>query len=479
MRLPILGYMTAAHGIIPQAAVEKLAERVSGSVLVPGDADYDAERGGFQLYGQHTPLAVVCAASAADVREAVEFASAHALPVAVQGTGHGPAFPALEGVLIGTRRMNNVVIDDIARSARISAGARWKEVIEAAARHGLAPLSGAAPHVGATGYTLGGGLGLLARRYGYAADHVRSLEVVTADGRLRRVAADREPDLFWALRGGRDNFGIVTTMEVDLFPVTSLYGGGLYFPEDRAERVAVGYLDWTRAVPDEMTSSIAAVPFPDVQAVPEPLRGRHVLHVRIAYLGTARSGEQLLRPLRALGTPLMDTIRELPYTESGTIHSDPQAPMPYLGNNAVVTSLDETALCALLALVGPGSANPCVLEVRHLGGELASRPKDGNAVGHRQAQYLVALQSRLGGDAPAALRDLHDRALRPLAPVTAGKNLNFVFGANLSADDVRAGYDADAYQRLRQIKVHFDPANMFRLNFNIAPAVSDNAKGVR
>jgi hypothetical protein len=450
----------------------KLADRVGGPVLVMGDAGYDEERAGFQANGQHEPPVIVGVATPGDVREAMRFAAERGLPVAVQATGHSPAFPAREGMLVSTRRLREVDVDPAARRARIQAGARWQEVIQAAARYGLAPLSGSAPHVGATGYTLGGGLGLLARRYGYAADHVHGIDVVTADGQLRHVGPDSDADLFWALRGGRDNFGIVTGMEISLFPVTGLYGGGLYFPGNLAAEAAVDYLHWTEDVPDEMTSSIAVKPFPDAPAIPEPLRGRHLLHIRIAYLGDAGTGERLLRPLRGLGAPVLDTIRDMPYTDSGSIYAEPVVPMPYLGTSAMVSSLTGDQLRAVLHHAGPGSATPCILEIRHLGGALARRPEPGNAVGHRDARYLAAVLSRLRpSDDPAAVRVRHRQTLELLAPVSLGRNVNFDFGENTSPDEVRAAYDPGDYRLLGELKDRYDPANIFRINQNIPPAV--------
>ncbi len=223
------------------------------NVFKPGQDGYEAEIAGFQTAVPSKPAMVVAAASAADITEAVRFAATHELPVAVQATGHGLAVAADGGLLISTRRMTGVEIDAAAGTARVEAGVRWGAVIEAAARHGLAPLSGSSPDVGVVGYTLAGGFGLMARRYGRAADHVRSLDVVTADGQLRHVTP--ESDLFWALRGGRDNFGIVTALEFDLMPVTTLYGGGLYF-EPHAD-ILRAWRDWTAEAPDELTGTVA------------------------------------------------------------------------------------------------------------------------------------------------------------------------------------------------------------------------------
>src|SRR5437763_6601100 len=320
-----------------------LRTRVRGLVFLPGDEGYDAERSGFQLDDPHRPAVVVGARSAADIRAAVAFAAERALPVAVQATGHGLATRAHGGVLVTTRRLGGLHVDPTARTAALEPGVTWGQVIEAAARHGLAPLNGSSPGVGAVGYVLAGGLGLLGRRYGWAADHVRSLDVVTADAQLRHVTATGHPDLFWALRGGGGGLGIVTRLEVELVPLGSVYGGALFFDAEHAGPVLDAFRSWTETLPEDPTSSFALVPFPDLPMLPEPLRGRYVASVRIAFAGDAVAGERLVEPLRAIAPTLMDTVRELPWTESDTIATDPPAPHAYHGIGVLLRDLDGDA----------------------------------------------------------------------------------------------------------------------------------------
>jgi FAD/FMN-containing dehydrogenase len=451
-------------------AVGKLAGRVSGPLFTADDDGYDEERIRYQTFRPHRPALVLGAADAEDVRLAVEFAAAHDLPVGVQATGHSPALPAETGVLVSTRRMTDVRIDPAARTARLGAGVSWQQVVEAAAPHGLAPLSGSAPHVGAVAYTLGGGLGLLARKFGYAADHVHRVECVTADGRLRDITADGESDLFWALRGGRDNFGIVTSLEVGLVPVRHLYGGGLYFDGASAEDLLNAYVRWTETAPEEMTSSLALVPLPDLPSLPPPLRGRYVVHVRIAFLGDPATGERLIAPLRALGPRLADSVRVLPYTESGSIHNDPVPPAAYVGTNAMLSDLDEETVRTVVALTGPGAPRTSIVEVRHLGGALARAPREANCVGNREARYLLAVLDRVTPEDAEAVRAAHTRVTDALAPLTTGRSLNFLYGANATPDQVRTAYAPDDYRRLRRLKAAYDRGNLFRLNHNIPPA---------
>jgi FAD/FMN-containing dehydrogenase len=440
------------------------------NTLRPGDDDYDTERAGFQRAVEHRPALIVRATGPDDVRAAVELAGAQGRPVAVKATGHGVTVGADDtAVLVTTDRMTGVSIDSAARTAYVEAGVRWGEVIEQAAAHGLAPLSGSSPDVGAIAYTLGGGLGLMSRCYGYAADHVRSVDVVTADGQARHVTPDSDADLFWALRGGRDNFGVVTGLEVELVPVTRLYGGGVYFAAEHVRDVVEAYRRWTDTVPEELTSSIGLVPFPDLPMVPEPLRGRYVAHVRIAYLGDKTTGEELVAPLRATAPRLIDRVEDMPYTASGSIHNDPTQPHAYYGTSLMLRSLDADAARTLLDLAGPDAPIPTVVQLRHLGGALTRPSSVPNSVGHRDAELLLGVISFVEGDT-GPNDDLQARLQDALAPVTAGTNLNYLYGPAATPEAVRAAYEPDDYRRLTELKRVYDPTNTFRLNNNIPPA---------
>ncbi len=449
-----------------------LADRVRGPVLAPADPDYDAERTGFQAAYQHRPALIVGATGPADVRSAVEYAAGRGLPVAVQATGHGLAVAADGGVLVNTARMSGVRVDPVARTAWVQAGVRWERVIHEAAGYGLAPLSGSAPDVGVVGYTLGGGLGLLSREYGYTADHVRAVEIVTADGRERRVDAECDPDLFWALRGAGANFGVVTALEIDLVPVSTLYGGGLYFAGELVPDVLAAWSEWTATVPDELTSGVGLVPYPDLPMVPEPLRGRYVAHVRIAYTGAVQDGERLVAPLRALGPRLIDTLGEMPYTESGSITADPTMPHGYYGTNAMLSELPSSLATSVLELTGPDAPVPCVVQLNHLGGALSRRPSVPSAIAHRDASYLLRALTVVDGPGPSEARSAPGRLADAVAPWTLGRSPNFVLGESSTVEQVRTCYHPDDYARLAALKATYDGANLFRLNQNIPPSAN-------
>src|ERR1700710_100024 len=270
--------MTFDDSSLPPVLAEDAATlvlAVTGSVLLPGDAGYDEERAVFNLNHELRPAVIVVAQSAADVQAAVAFAAGQHRPVLVKTTGHQIVGTACGAVLITTHQMNGVAIDAVGRTARVGAGALWAEVVQKAATAGLAPLNGSNPTVGVAGYTLGGGLSpTLGRSHGYAADHVRSLDVVTPDGKLRHVDAESEPGLFWALRGGKGNFAVVTALEFDLFPVSRLYGGAIYFPGKRTADVLRVWADWHPSTPEDMVTSIAVMRMRSIPKVPEPVRGK-------------------------------------------------------------------------------------------------------------------------------------------------------------------------------------------------------------
>ncbi|MCT2589524.1 FAD-binding oxidoreductase [Streptomyces sp. N2-109] len=450
---------------------EALAQQVRGPVLVPGDEEYEAETAGFQSGLRIRPAVAVGALDAEDVRAAVSFAASRSLPVRVHSTGHGRPAEAQGGMLISTRRMNEVRVDPERRTVWTGAGTRWEQVIEAAAPYGLAPLNGSAPHSGVIGYALGGGIGLLARTYGYTADHVRAIDLVTPDGTLRHVTAAQDADLFWALRGGRDGLGVVTGLETDLVPVPRLYGGALFYDAAAVSgELLTVYRDWTEGLTEELTSSLGFIVLPDIPQVPEPLRGRHVAQLRVAFTGDAAAGERLVAPMRAVGPPLIDTLREMPYTESPSIHSDPTDAHAYTGTNLMLDGLEVDAVRQFVEQAGHEAPVMCVVQLQHLGGALSRAPGDGvgNAVGHREARYSLSVLS--GGeelDAPAAAA-YHHKLGEPLEHRKVGRFLNFLFGES-DADELRDAYEPETRRRLTEIRERYDPDGRFRTPITSLP----------
>ncbi|MFE2276719.1 FAD-binding oxidoreductase [Streptomyces sp. NPDC059454] len=441
-------------------AVPTELEGVRGPVLSPGEDRYEQERDAFQTAFRHEPALIVGAADADDVCAAVAHAAAAGLPVAVQATGHGVTVPRRGGLLISTRRMTGVRIDPERREARIEAGVRWGQVVAAAARHRLAPLSGSSPDVGAVGYVLGGGFGLLAREFGFAADHVHSIDVVTGDARLRTVSAAHEPELFWAFRGGKDRLGVVTAMTVRLFPVDRIQGGGLLFDVSRAREVFAAFRNLTDHAPTTVTASLGMLRLPPVPQVPDALRGRHVLHVRLAGTCTPRAVSDLLAPLRRIRPVLRDDVREMPFSASASIYDDPRSPHAYHGDNLLLDAFPPEAAEVLRRLCGPAAPVPIVVDVRHLGGALSRPPAQPNAVGHRDARYLVRVLSPLGGVEFTDVQRVHRRVLRELAPWAVGRSVNFVYGP-VHHGAWETVHEKGVRERLRQLKQQCDPQNLF------------------
>jgi FAD/FMN-containing dehydrogenase len=394
------------------------------NVLTPHDPGFDEARTGYQQYTKHEPALIVTATCAQDVVDAV----ARGEPVAVQSSGHGLTTAMQGGVLVATRGLAGVRVDAAARTAYLEAGASWQQVIDATAPHGLAPLSGSAPGVGAISYTLGGGVGLMARRYGFAADHVRRIDVVTAGGELRTVT---DGPLFWALLGGGGNFGVVVGLEIALIPISHVSGGSLYYRVDAVPDVLDRWLAWTREVPDEMTSAVSLLPLED----------GHVAQVQIASLVEG------LRP--DLGPAFKDTLRVRAYAETGTIFDEPDRPHAYRSTNLLVSAVPTASLLGV----------PAVINVRHLGGAL-SRPAD-NAVGRRDAAYSVNVLSLDD--------DVRRQVLAPLQPYKVGRSLNFSYGL-LTEEEVSDAYEPADYQRLRELKAEYDPDVRFHANHPISPA---------
>jgi FAD/FMN-containing dehydrogenase len=379
----------------------------------------------------------------------------------VQATGHGLTSDLAGSVLVTTRRLSGLAVDPVARTARVGAGVRWAQVIEAAAPHGLAPLSGSSSQVGVVGYTLGGGLGPMARRYGFAADHVRSAELVTADGEVRRVDAGSDPDLFWALRGGKGNFGIVTELEIDLVPVAGLHGGGVFFPGEAAAALLHAYRTWVATLPEETTTSIALLRLPPLPSLPEPLRGRFVVHLRFAHLGPAEEGAALLAPMRAVAPAIMDLVEDVPFAAVDAIHMDPVDPMPVWERGATLRELPAEAVDTLLAAAGPGVEVPLVMvELRHLGGAVARPARVPNAVAGRGAAFTLFALGPMAGPLAETVPAITQSVVDRMAPWAArGALLNFLGSAG--PDRVRRLWDDADLGRLLAVKLRVDPGNVF------------------
>lgn len=356
-------------------ALAGLARALDGRLVQPGDPDWDEARTAWNLAVDQRPAAVVVARSVDDVVSTVRLAAAYGLAVAPQGTGHNAAPLAAEhgladAVLLRTHELRGMDVDADRALARVEAGVCWGELVVAAASHGLAALAGSSHDVGVVGYTLGGGLSWLSRSHGLASSHVVAVELVTADGRLRRVDAEHDAELFWALRGGGGDFGVVTAIEFRLLPVGEVVAGMLLWPAERADEVVAAWSEWTSRVPDGVTSLVRVMHLPPLPELPPFLAGRSVVVVEAVLQETAARAAEVLAPLRALH-PEVDTVHPQPPAELLALHMDPPGPVPGRGDGLMLRALPAEAARAFVGAVGVESGTALMsTEIRHLGGVL-------------------------------------------------------------------------------------------------------------
>ena len=436
-----------------------LAARIDGAVVVPGDENWDEARQAWNLAVDQRPAAVAIPESPGDVAEIVAFAGETGLRVAPQGTGHGgAALGSLhDTILVKLHRLRGVALDAESMTARAAAGTIWIEVVEEAARHGLAALAGSSPDVGVVGYTLGGGLSWLGRKHGIGANHVTAIELVTADGQLRRVDRDNDPDLFWALRGGGGNFGVVTAIELRLFPIRDVYAGILWFPIDRAAEVLAEWRAWTDGLPDETTSVGRILQLPPLNEIPEHVRGKSFAVVEIVHCGSESEGREIVAPLRGLA-PIMDTVELIPVEALSQLHMDPDHPVPGGGDGMALDDLDPEAIDAIVcATVGSPLLS---VEIRQLGGAIGRSRANHGALAALDAPFLLfAVGVAPTPEAARALERTVGHLRTALARLEAPHTyLNFAE----SKREAKSLWSETSYHRLRRIKAAVDPQNVIR-----------------
>lgn len=446
-----------------------------GAVHLPGDDGYDAARLPWNVAFDQRPAAVARPRTVADVQAVVRAASAAGLRVAPQSTGHnaGPlaANDLDDVVIVRTGCLRGVTIDPARRIARVEGGAIWQDATEPAADHGLAALHGSSPDVGVAGYTLGGGTGWYARQLGLACNSVTALEVVTADGEHVRADAATNRELFWALRGGGGNFGVVTALEFRLYPIETAYAGMLVWDCDEADHVLRRWADWAADAPDAVSTSFRILNLPPLPDIPEPLRGRSLAVIDGAVLGTDEESERILGLLRQLH-PEIDTFARIPARAVPRIHLDPEGPTPAVSDATLLRHLPDAAVDAFLGEVGPGSESSLLMaELRQLGGALGRVPEDHGALARIDAAHAVyavgiAATPELARQAQLDARAL-TAAVEPWSTRTA--YLNFVE----NPVDTRAGFDEIAWLQLKGIRSAVDPHDRLLANHRIPRLFED------
>ncbi len=460
---------------ISKALLDEYRSASRGPIFAPGDVGYETACRGWNLSIAHHPALVHQVENEDDLQQAVRFARRALLPLAILSTGHGILAPADGCLLVVTSAMNAVEIDPAARSARVGAGAIWGQVLEKAHSLGLAPLLGSSPGVGAVGYTLGGGLGWLARKYGLSSDSVLAFDLVTMDGEIRRASPSENFDLFWGLRGGGGSFAIVSAMEIQLYPVEYVYGGTLVYPVSFVDEVLLRYRDWVPTYPPELTTSVKITNFPDMPIVPEPMRGQTFVMVNGCYCGEPAAGVAFFQDWFTWGKHLQNSFRVMPFSEVGTISNDPVDPLPSFSSGAWLRELSDNALQTIsrFAVSRNGSSPLVFTEVRHVGGAMTSIPRvqKESAFSMRASPFIMHLISIAPTvESHTYLNDYVTQFKAAMRQdLNEGTYLNFLEGEE-SRQHTAEAFTGDAFQKLKALKTRYDPDNRLHTGFNIPPA---------
>jgi FAD/FMN-containing dehydrogenase len=425
-------------------------------LVLPDSVHYETARRAWNLHADQRPAAVCVATCVEHVQGAVRYARAHGLRVATQTTGHlAQTLPDLGDTLLLRLELHDgeVAVDPIARTARIRAGARWGDVVEAVAPHGLAVMHGSSPSVGVIGYLLGGGLSFYGRAHGLAVNHIRAFEVVTPDGTRRRIDHGNGADLFYALRGGGGNFAIVTAVELGLLPYAEVTGGALFFPARDAFAVLRAWRDWTHTAPDTITTTFRVLCLPPLSEVPEPLRAVPTVCVDGVSLAPA-DAVGLERRLRYVSAPILGGFGPMPSAAVARLHGDPEDPVPAIGDAILLEKLDDLAIEMFVRVAGPGSPL-LAAELRHLGGALSAPPAGAGARGHLEGNYLMFGVGIPGAPSNAQELEAHlDRYLGALAPWATGTRFTSFAERRSSLETC---VPPSAFERLARIRQAVDP----------------------
>jgi FAD/FMN-containing dehydrogenase len=463
---------TTTH-VLGEATLAEFEAGLSGRLIRPDDSGYDEARAIWNGAHDRRPALIVRCAGVADVMRAVDFARSEDLPVAVRGGGHSiPGFSSVDdGVVIDLSAMRAVQVDPVGRTAVAQGGCTWADFDHETQAFGLAVTGGLVSSTGIAGFTLGGGIGWLMRKYGLASDNLIAADVVTADGQLVRTSEDENPDLLWGLRGGGGNFGIATSLEYRLHPVGPMvFAGPIFFAGERAEEVLRFYRDWTRELPDEVTTLVNLTTAPPAPFLPEEVHGKPVVAVIAVHSGEPEEGRALVQPLKALGNPVADLIDVLPYAALQSLLDALWTPGAHnYMSSSYVDALDDGAIEAAIERHRIVPSPMSEIHLHHFGGAVARVDEEATAFGGRSAPYVLNVIARSPeAEGFAANVEWARGTTAAFAPVSAaGAYTNFMGDA--SDGRLRATYGDAKYERLVALKRRYDPTNLFRLNQNIAP----------
>ena len=459
--------------ILGDATVQELRESILGEVITPADPSYDETRAVWNAMIDRRPALIIRCAGVADVIAAVQFARSQELEIAVRGGGHSlPGFSTTDGgIVIDLSAMKGIRVDPDAERVVAQGGVTWRELDHETQAFGLALTGGLISSTGIAGFTLGGGIGWLMRKYGLTCDNLEAADLVTADGRLVRASEHENPELYWGLRGGGGNFGIVTSFEFRLHRVgPTVLAGPIFFPGEQATQILRGYREYTADLPDEMTTLVNLTTAPPAPFLPADVHGKKVVAVIGVYAGSPDEGRRIAEPLRHLGTPITDLLGPMPYTMMQSLLDGLfSAGARNYFKAGYLAGLSDEAIETLVRFHGPSTSPSSEIHVQHLGGAVARVPDGATAFSGRGAPYLMNVVARWTDpgtdDAQIAwARDLY-AAAEPFT--TGGTYVNFLSEGD---DRVAAAYGPDKLERLARLKEVWDPTNAFRLNQNVKPA---------
>jgi FAD/FMN-containing dehydrogenase len=447
---------------------EELKKIVKGQVILPGDAGYDESRSVFYTWVSKKPGAIVKAANVEDVKKVVNFARDNGIELAVRGGGHSIAGHSLSegGLVLNMSEMQGLDIDANARTAWAEAGLTAGKYTEATGAYGLSTGFGDTGTVGIGGLTLGGGVGYLVRKYGLTIDSLLAAEIVTADGKFLQIDQENYPDLFWAIRGGGGNFGVVTRFKYRLHPVSDIVGGMLFLPA--TPETISRFMDAAEAAPEELSGIANVMPAPPMPFLPPEIVGKTIIFVMLVYLGTGAAGEKAIAPFKKLATPLGDMTGPKKYPE---IYAGPEGPHPVAGSalTMFVDKIDKADAKLIIDRLNSNDAPIRVTQLRVLGGAMARVPVMATAFAHRQSKIMVNVATLYENPADAGRHEAWTKeTANALKQSDEGVYVNFL--SNEGEDRIRAAYPGFTWQRLTEIKRKYDPANLFHLNQNIPPA---------
>ncbi len=450
-----------------ELSIPKLREVLDGEVVSPDDPGYDEARSVF--YGiDRRPAVIIRPANASEVAHVVSLARDTGTELAVRSGGHSIAGHAVSdgGIVLDLSAMKAVEVDPESRTAWVEAGLTAGEVTSELGKHGLAVGFGDTGSVGIGGITLGGGVGFLARKYGLTIDSLLAAEMVTADGRVIQVDADHHPDLFWAIRGGGGNFGVATRFRFQLHEVDETVGGMLILPAT-AETIH-SFLELSESAPEELTTIAAVMKAPPMPFLPEELHGQVILFGLLVYAGDAETGQEVVAPFREIAPPLMDMLQPGRYAD--LYEGEEEAPPPgiFAVRNLFVDGIDLTTAGRILQQVEASTAAMAVAQLRVLGGAIARVPEEATAYAHRRRKIMVNVASMYQQPEEAETNQAWVAHLSTVLGDNGESYVNFLGAEGLAR--VRQAYPGNTWDRLREVKGRYDPANLFRLNQNIPPA---------